>query len=127
MILISIKITSIGDVDYVLKIINTFNMRIQNNGIKNSIFIYGYLNLMDECYMLIQSKSTASRFSKKNPKRWFRKYARNIVTWAVLKNKTDWLFYDDFIYRYVLNYEVNTDYKVPQEVISYITKKNIIK
>jgi len=128
----AIRIGTTADLIFVLQVINAYNTSM--NGLTDvhsmaimtahRMSIYGYIELNNECYLIIVSASNASSFSKKNPIRWFKKFLHIGITWSILQNIQAWLAYDTYIWKEVD--QMTYEYKQPAAVVDFINKKNSV-
>jgi len=125
----AIRIGTTADLIFVLQVINAYNTSM--NGLTDvhslaimkahRMIIYGYIELNDECYLIIISASNASSFSKKNPIRWFKKFLHNGITWSILQNIQAWLAYDPYLWKEVD--QMTYEYKPPAAVVDKLDKQ----
>lgn len=123
------RIRTAADLTFVLQVINAYNTSM--NGLTDvhslssmkahRMSIHGYIELNNECYMIIISSSNASLFSKKNPNRWFKKFLHSGITWSILQNIEAWLEYDTYIWKEVA--QMTYEYKPPTAVVEFIDKQ----
>jgi hypothetical protein len=117
----AIRLPTIKNAEHVIEVINAHNTHDDFDEVGEEIYITGYLNFNDECYMVATNGGGRSYTSE-----WFDCCFMPEIEWYGMCDKPEgWYECEDYIWeskseRYNENKEIHT---VPKDVIDFISAK----